>query len=152
MKLQPAWIVLGLSFFAVTGRTLVAAQAGMERGDRNSGAHLSRNMDPKVAAALRVDSLLAAVKAPERSPLLPPAQKYRPAPAARKDEPPPVVPPRVVLLMQDGQSTMVQIEVNGQSSGRMTTGSRFQGWTIEAITAGGITVTNGKDRFVLPRP
>jgi hypothetical protein len=153
MKIQPAWIILGLSLVVVTGRTMVAAQAGVSRSGRNSDARSNPGPDPKLAAASRLDSLLASMDAPARSPLLPPVQRYIPGPTKVTKEPPPeVIPPRVVLLMQDGQSTLVQIEVNGQSSGRMTVGSRFQGWTIESISAGGIAVTNGTERFVLPRP
>jgi hypothetical protein len=146
------WALLALILLIVAGRTLLAAQEALRptvsRGDIPAG----RERDNPVAGSARIDSLLAAVSTPPRNPLAAPAPP--PGPARGRGAAVPAVepPPRVLLLVEDVGGTIVQIEVGGPTSGRMTVGSTFQGWTVQGITPAGVAVLKGNRQLLLPRP
>lgn len=149
------WILLAVSLLLTTSRSLVAVRSANLTARTESGPAGPASPDSVVATVARRDALFQAVEPPARDPFkagpppVSPAQAAGPArPTAERNEP----KPRVVLLLQDGTSTTVQLEVNGATSGHMTVGSRFEGWVVTAITAMGITVSNGRTQATLPRP
>jgi hypothetical protein len=158
MKLKTVWIILGISLFLVAARTLIAAQSALQVDMPQSSLKANRLQDTLVLDAARGDSLIKSVSSAVRNPFQPPAAaRSTGIPAARKpavETPPPapVVPPRVILVMQDGSSTIVQIEVDGEQSPRMTVGSSYRGWTISNISPTSISVTDGSNSFNLRRP
>src|SRR5512140_1682931 len=130
MNLRVAWVVLGVSLLLVAGRTLVAAQSALRfDGAHSRAAALHRQQETLVFDATRTDSLVRNTPTSVRNPFAAPPPRIVAAPAPRnKPQPPapaPVTPPRVNLLIQDGNSTVVQIEVNGETSGRMNLGATF---------------------------
>ena len=155
MDTRLVWIVMGLALLLVGGRTLLAAQSALSPDLQQEGKSANRRQDTLVYEATRSDSLIRSISGLPRSPFMaPPARLAQVAQKRKANElpPAPVVPPRALLLMEDGNSTVVQIEVDGETSGRMSIGNSFRGWTITAINERGIVVSNGSSTFNLPRP
>lgn len=157
MKLKTVWIILGVSLFLVAARTLIAAQAALQVDLPASTMRANRMQDSLVPDAARGDSLIKSVSGAVRNPFQPPVARSTGTPTPRRPAvttppPAPVNPPRILLLMQDGSSTIVQMEVDGEQSPRMAEGSSFRGWTITSISPSAITVVKGESRFNLPRP
>jgi len=152
VKAPVGWLILGVSLVLVAGRSLLAGQAVLRVEAQSGQFGGNRGAEPVLLRAMHQDSLLMQLTTPDRDPFGPPRANYV-APARPK--PPvevPPEPPKAVLLMQDATGTQVQIEVDGQTSGRMTVGSSFRGWTVTAITGSGITVKKGNHQYTLPRP
>ena len=156
MSLRLIWVIMGLSLILVGGRTLLAAQSALQSTDNHGKAKVNRKQDTLVLEVSKADSLIKATTTSGRNPFQPPVARVIPAPVRPGPKPvpapTPVVPPRAILLLQDGNSILVQLEVDGDTSPRMSVGNSFHGWTITAITDRGIQVTNGTSTFNLPRP
>jgi hypothetical protein len=156
MSLRLIWVIMGLSLVLVGGRTLLAAQSALQTNESHARTKVNRKQDTLVLEVSRSDSLIKATSPSVRNPFQPPPARALPGPVRTGPKPPvappPVVPPRAILLMQDGTSTLVQIEVDGETSPRMSVGNSFHGWTITAITDKSIQVTNGSNTFNLARP
>jgi hypothetical protein len=147
-----AWLFLVTGLVLTAGRALIAARESLrvEPGAFRYGRpHVP---DSLFASASLGDSMLSAMAVPDRDPFGAPKPRQTDRPRWPAKEAAALVRPRVVLLMQDGSSTLVQLEVESRTSGWMSVGSAFQGWTIEAITSDGVTVSNGKTRLTLPKP
>lgn len=152
MKLRPVWWVLILSIALVGGRSLYVARSVLVAAGPRGGGPAIVGLDPAVAAVARQDSMLA-VRASDRDPFRtwqPPVETVVVTPARSEPEPP--APPRVSVYLDDGASRSVQIEVDGETSGRLGEGGSFRGWTITGISPGGVVVVRNGQRFVLPRP
>ena len=155
MKFRISWIILSISLLLIAGRTILAAQSGLRVDSPQSKTRVNRKQDMLVMDAARGDSLIRNASAARRNPFGAPVSRVVPGPRVTKPvEPPPepVKPPRVMLFMQDEGSTVVQLEVEGEASGRMGVGSSFRGWTITSITESAVTVVKENSRFNLPRP
>jgi hypothetical protein len=150
-------IILGVTLLLVGGRTMLAAQSALGVDSDDARRAVNRRQDTLVREAARGDSLIRSIGPLRRSPFAVPPARIAAATVPRNKPattpaPAPVAPPRVILLMQDGNSTLVQMEVDGETSPRMAIGNSFRGWTIVGVNERGIIVTNGSSTYNLPRP
>lgn len=153
MSLRPAWVVLALSLVLVVGRSLMAAQSALVVAGVKNSRLAAAQVDPAVAAVAHQDSLLRNAPGSSRDPFRAwQAPSGEVARTAGRPQPEPVAPPRVSVYLDDGATRLVQIEVDGETSGRLAVGGSFRGWAVTGITPGGVIVIKNGQRFVLPRP
>jgi hypothetical protein len=101
-----------------------------------------------VKQAQAQDARLAAVSDPERDPFHAPRRTvYRPP--VRAAEPAAEAPPVIRMILFDEVSPEVQIEVEGQLSGRLKIGSAFRGWAIASISENTVVVSKDGETHTL---
>ena len=148
-------IALLVSLVLVAGRTVLAARSSLGTGP-SAGLRLGGSSgDPALLASQALDSLLASCaidvrRDPFRPGSVPLPIGARPAPSAPVV--PVVTPPRVAVVLQDGNSIIVQIEVDGATSPRLGVGGTFRGWTITGIADRTITVSRDGKSYPINRP
>jgi hypothetical protein len=155
MNPRVGYIALAIVLIVAMGRTVLATQASLVRRDEGGTALAGRFTDPMLSRLAADDSLLSSLARNRRDPFRPwnpvssaPAVRTTPA----EPEPPPLVPPRVVVYMQDGTSTIVQFEVDGDTSPRLAVGGSFRGWTITGISGRTVSLSKNGQQFAVPRP
>jgi hypothetical protein len=149
-------LALLLSLFLAAGRTVLAARNSLGIAGGNGVLVGARSGDPTLEASLALDSLLAscaigAGRDPFRPGTPPPpiggGRIVRPAVVE-----PEVTPPRVAVYMQDGNSTIIQLEVDGATSPRLGKAGSFRGWTITGIAGRKVTVAKDGTSYDINRP
>jgi hypothetical protein len=148
-------LALLLTLFLAAGRTVLAARDSLGIGGGNGVRMNPRGGDATLDASRHLDSLLASCaigvgRDPFRPGTVPLPIGARPAPTAPAE--PVVTPPRVAVFMQDGNSVIVQIEVDGATSPRLGVGGTFRGWTIAGISGRTISVTKDGKSYTINRP
>lgn len=150
-------LALLLSLFLAAGRTVLAARSSLGIGGANGVRMNARNDDPTLTAAVALDSLLAACAIGAGRDPFRPGTPPPPIGGGRVVRPPVVVEPvvekpRVAVFMQDGNSIIVQLEVEGATSPRLGVGGTFRGWTITGISGRKITVAKDGKSYDIDRP
>ena len=124
--------------------------------DELKSGHATRSIsDPLLTAVEQQDSLLRSASLSARDPFkawTPAGPAGSPKTVAVASALTPVIPPRAVLLMQDGSSMIVQIEVDGEPSPKLPIGGSFRGWTITGVTPSKVTLVKDGKSYSVDRP
>jgi len=150
-----AWWVMAIVTLLAMGRVVMAARVSGSAQAVVPKSVSGSAYGPLMAALDRQDSLLAAVSVSSRDPFRAWTPTSTTAPVRTAPivaPPPPLIPPRVVVFMQDGTSTIVQFEVDGDTSPRLPVGGSFRGWTITGISGRSVTLSKDGQQFEVPRP